>query len=237
MEIKEKISYANFDSSQLNLWLTDRNAPTPKEKEVVQNIPYTHGENDFSMILGERFFEMRKLEYSFCLVEPIYEKRKDVEQEVKRQILLSGFTKLFDSHDKNGYWWAKCESIQVDDIHEKSQLKIKVIFIARPFFIKDSDYLQNLWNDFWYPEKYEQLLDYDVVSSKKIILWNGYDKAISPIIEVEGDGLSINYLGQSFMLKNGKNEFFDFELLKGLNELELIGIGKIHFQLLGEVMI
>lgn len=200
-------------------------------------IPYTHGEHDFSMILGERFFELRKIEYTFTLVEPNYEKRKRLEQVLKGQLMLSDYSKLIDSHDKEGYWWAKCDSVKVDDLHEKSQLRIAITFIARPFFITDSDYSLNLWNDCWYPDKYEQLLSYKVSGEKNIHLWNGFDKSISPMLITDTENLQVVYLGQRFVLKKGTNEFFNFELLKGLNELTIIGEGTIRFRLLGEVMI
>lgn len=180
---------------------------------------------------------MRKIEYKFISVVPSYAGRKTIENTVKRELMMSDFSKLYDSHDKEGYWYAKCESVTVDDIHEKNEISVSISFIARPFFIIDSDEKQDLWDDMWYPDKYEQKLTFEVNYQKAIHIWNGYDKAISPIINYSGRNGSIKYLDQSFPLVKGKNEFFDFQLLKGVNELELTGVGTFSFRLLGEVMI
>jgi hypothetical protein len=203
---------------------------------VTVSIPYTNGENDFSSIFGERFFEMRKIEYRFMAVVPSYANRKTIENTLKRELMMSDFTKLYDTHDKDGYWYAKCESVNVDDIHDKNEIAVSVSFIARPFFIVDSDAKQDLWNEMWYPDKYEQKLSFTVKYKKLIHIWNGYDKAISPIINFSGNSGSIRYLNQDFPLTKGRNEFFDFQLLKGVNELELMGDGTFSFRLLGEVM-
>lgn len=204
---------------------------------VTVSIPYTNGESDFSSIFGERFFEMRKIEYRFMAVVPSYANRKTIENTVKRELMMSDFSKLYDTHDKDGYWYAKCESVNVDDIHDKNEIAVSVSFIARPFFIVDSDEKQDLWNDMWYPDKYEQKLSFNVEYKKSIHIWNGYDKSISPIITFDGVKGSIKYLDQIFPLEKGRNEFFDFQLLKGVNDLVLIGDGSFSFRLLGEVII
>ncbi|MBS4463512.1 MULTISPECIES: hypothetical protein [Lactococcus] len=203
---------------------------------VTVSIPYTNGESDFSSIFGERFFEMRKIEYRFMAVVPSYANRKTIENTVKRELMMPDFSKLYDTHDKDGYWYAKCESVNVDDIHDKNEIAVSVSFIARPFFIVDSDEKQDLWNDMWYPDKYEQKLSFNVEYKKSIHIWNGYDKSISPIITFDGVKGSIKYLDQIFPLEKGRNEFFDFQLLKGVNDLVLIGDGSFSFRLLGEVM-
>jgi hypothetical protein len=203
---------------------------------VTVSIPYTNGESNFSSIFGERFFEMRKIEYRFMAVVPSYANRKTIENTVKRELMMPDFSKLYDTHDKDGYWYAKCESVNVDDIHDKNEIAVSVSFIARPFFIVDSDEKQDLWNDMWYPDKYEQKLSFNVEYKKSIHIWNGYDKSISPIITFDGVKGSIKYLDQIFPLEKGRNEFFDFQLLKGVNDLVLIGDGSFSFRLLGEVM-
>lgn len=226
----------NFDSKTHGFYITDRNAPTPKEKSVTVSIPYSNGESDFSSIFGERFFEMRKIDYKLVLVNPSYAERKIIENTVKRELMLPDFQKLYDTHDKDGYWLAKCESVTVDDDSERNKLTVSISFNARPFFVIDSDAKQDLWDEMWYPDKYEQILDFKVDKKKKIHIWNGYDKAISPIINFNGTNGKLIYLNQEFPLKKGKNEFFDLLLLEGVNELELQGNGDFNFRLLGEVM-
>lgn len=179
---------------------------------------------------------MRQLSYEFIYVNPKYDKRKDVENKIKQLLMSPTFTQLIDSHEKNGYWYAKCESVKVDDVHEKSQLKIDISFVARPFFVVDSDVATDLWDDLWDQDIYEQDLSFDVIYRRRIKLWNGYDRSITPIITTSDEGMSIELLGQIFDLEKGRNEFFDFNLLKGVNDLIVKGKGTIDFRLIGEVM-
>src|SRR5699024_11943405 len=61
IEIKEQIEVNKFNSKRLGLYLLNRDAPTPEEKEIIEDLPYSQGVLDFSMIMGERMFDNRTL--------------------------------------------------------------------------------------------------------------------------------------------------------------------------------
>ena len=61
----EKIIFNEFDSSEFDLKLISRDAPSPEEKEVAESVPYKQGKDDFSMIYGQRPFENRLITYTF----------------------------------------------------------------------------------------------------------------------------------------------------------------------------
>ena len=74
----EGIQFYDFNSVNEGLRLTNRSAPTPDEKEIVEDIPYMQGVLDFSMLLGERVFNNRTLTYSFYTKSMSYRKRKSL---------------------------------------------------------------------------------------------------------------------------------------------------------------
>ena len=65
----EGFAFANFNSADRGWWLTKRDAPTPKEKEITYSVPYSQGEEDFSNLDNQRFFEVREITYELLLVD------------------------------------------------------------------------------------------------------------------------------------------------------------------------
>ena len=114
----EGIIIDSFNSMQENLFLIDRAAPSPDEKEVVESIPFMNGSYDFSMIFGERFFEDRELTYQFMLFNSPYSDRKVFETKLKRKLLTIGITEIYDTHDKDYFWLGKVTRIDVRDNEE-----------------------------------------------------------------------------------------------------------------------
>ena len=47
LEINEYIQFMGFNSKNEKLYLIERNAPTPEEKEILKDIPFKQGVLDF----------------------------------------------------------------------------------------------------------------------------------------------------------------------------------------------
>src|SRR5690625_1096386 len=73
---KEGFERSGKHTRDFGMWLIDRQAPTPTEKEILESIPFMQGSYDFSNILGERVFENRQLTYVFEIQKRDYERRK-----------------------------------------------------------------------------------------------------------------------------------------------------------------
>ena len=59
-----------------------RNDPerkTPDEKGVYEDLPYTQGSEDFSLMYGERFFKLRTIVYEFLITNVKYSQRKGIQ--------------------------------------------------------------------------------------------------------------------------------------------------------------
>ena len=85
LEINEYIQFMEFNSKNEKLYLIERNAPTPEEKEILKDIPFKQGVLDFSALLGSRVFKNREIEYVFMLFNTPYNQRKIVERNIKQK--------------------------------------------------------------------------------------------------------------------------------------------------------
>lgn len=102
LEINEYIQFMGFNSKNEKLYLMERNAPTPDEKEILKNLPFKQGVLDFSALLGSRVFENREIEYVFMLFNTPYSQRKIVERNIKQKLMVHPRNKLYDTHDEAG---------------------------------------------------------------------------------------------------------------------------------------
>lgn len=183
----EKIRTAKFDSEVFKLRLIEREAPTPSEKEITEDIPFDQGQQDYSMILGERVFDNRELKYEFTAFKVDYPERKALEQKIKRAAMMSGFTELFDSHDEGFYWLAKCKDVKVEDDEEYNKLTVNLTFIGRPFMYAENDFLEDNWDNLNFSHHAINFNQYSVDGELTIKLYNWGDRKVFPIVEVEGD--------------------------------------------------
>lgn len=184
----EKIRTANFDSEVFKLRLIERDAPTPSEKQITENIPFVQGQQDYSMILGERVFNNRELEYEFTAFNVDYPERKVLEQKIKQTTMMSGYTELYDSHDEGFYWLAKCKDVSVDDDAEYNKLTVNITFDAYPFMFAEDDFLEDNWDSLQFAHHAINFNQYSVDGETTIKLYNWGDRKLFPIVEVEVDG-------------------------------------------------
>lgn len=143
----EGITFDNFDSIDQGWWLLEREAPTPSEKEVTIDIPYSQGVRDFSILNGQRYFDNRKLKYKLVVADSDYNYRKAKENEAKRLLMYSGISPLIDTHNPGFIWNAKCTSVEADDDEKEETVTLTVEFSAYPFAIQRNYEGSDIWDD------------------------------------------------------------------------------------------
>src|SRR5690625_6301393 len=82
---KEGFTRSGIHTSEYGMWLENRQAPTPSEKEIIESVPFMQGVYDFSNILGERVFNNRLLTYSFVIKVQDYEYRKNIKTDINNR--------------------------------------------------------------------------------------------------------------------------------------------------------
>lgn len=236
LEINEYIQFMNFNSKNEKLYLIERNAPTPDEKEILKDIPFKQGVLDFSALLGSRVFKNREIEYVFMLFNTPYNQRKIVERNIKQKLMVHSKNKLFDTHDGNYYWLGKCKSVEVENGERFNQLKVTVIFDCYPYMISHTDYFDDYWDTFEFDEDVANYTKYVVNGSLEFPLFNAGSVAVKPKITVNNT-FRVKVNDENFIeFQSGSKQDYYLSLRPGVNKVIVEGNGTIQFHYQKEVM-
>lgn len=186
IEIKEQIEVNKFNSKRLGLYLLSRDAPTPEEKEIIEDLPYSQGVLDFSMIMGERMFKNRPLTYEFIAIEKSYEARKPLERQIKRDLMMNGIVPIYDTHNLGYFWLGKCVSVEVEDDHETGRLRVTIEFDVYPFLYTVKKWFDDAWDSFNFDNDVANYTKYQVNGERTIELVNNGDVTVTPVVVVQG---------------------------------------------------
>lgn len=203
--IKEFISFGNFDTKSRGWYLESRDAPSPQEKEVIENLLFSQGILDFSMMGNERFFDNRIITYDFKLPNKGYNDRKSAEREIKNQLMRIGASKLIDTHDKHFHWFGKFKSVKVKDDPIKKSLIATLEFDCYPFLIADSNYFDDIWDDFSFEYGVSNWTRWKLEGETKVPVFNPGDSTIIPEI-ITTSNLKIEKSGEMFSFSPGVSE-------------------------------
>lgn len=231
--ILEGFIFKNFDTRSNGWYLVSRETPTPEEKSITENIPYSQGILDFSEIAGQRFFSNRELSYTLLYVNESYAARKEQENMLKRSITTQMKDILQDTHDSGLHWLAKVKEISVTDDSKYSTLSAAVTFDAYPFAFGNSLEGSDVWDDVYFPSYVFQKTSFTLKNESKFIsLINMGDNRPGLDIDVTGT-IYINQVGYT----SGTYENIPLDLNLGNNNIYISGTGTIAFKFYREVMI
>ena len=236
LEINEYIQFMSFNSKKEKLYLIERNAPTPEEKEILKDIPFKQGVLDFSALLGGRVFKNREIEYVFMLFNTPYERRKIVERNIKQKLMVHPRNKLYDTHDANYYWLGKCKSVEVENGEQFNQLKVTITFDCYPYMFGRANYFDDYWDTFSFDDDVANYTKYLVNGSLNFQLFNAGSVAVKPEITVNST-FRVKVNDENFIeFQSGSKQDYYLSLKPGLNKVRVEGTGTIKFHYQKEVM-
>ena len=236
LEINEYIQFMSFNSKNEKLYLIERSAPTPEEKEILKDIPFKQGVLDFSALLGSRVFKNREIEYVFMLFNTSYERRKIVERNIKQKLMVHPRNKLYDTHDANYYWLGKCKSVEVENGEQFNQLKVTITFDCYPYMFSNTDYFDDYWDTFEFDEDVANYTKYIVKGSLDFPLFNAGSVAVKPEIIVD-NRFSVKVNDEKpIVFEAGSKQDYYLSLRPGVNDIHVEGTGTIKFHYQKEVM-
>ncbi|RFE01068.1 hypothetical protein [Streptococcus parauberis] len=235
-EITELIQFKGFNSKDFGLFLLERDAPTPDEKEIIESIPLMQGELDFSMLTGDRIFESRELKYKFIALTRPYSERKILENTIKRLVMPHGKSNLYDTHDGKFFWYGKCKSVDVDDDAEYDCLTVVLTFKCYPLMYSYYDYFDDYFDNFNLDSDTAAFTKFPIAGATDILLYNPSDTAVSPKVIVSSQMTVTDDLGISYTFKTGTSVDYVLTLKRGINKLKVTGNGTIAFHFRSEVM-
>ena len=235
VEITEYIQFMGFNSKNKNMYLISREAPTPQEKSITKSLPYQQGSLDFSMLLGERVFDMREIRYEFIIFNSIYSDRKIAELKIKQDLMIHGQQKLFDTHDPSYFWLGKCKSVEVENDHQFNKLKAIITFECYPYMFRHGDYFDDVFDTFDFNNDVACFTKYVIKGSLDFILINPGSVSVKPEIIATSD-LKVTINEESANFSKGISKDYYLSLKPGLNNIRVEGTGTVSFRYNIEVM-
>ncbi|CAK1248811.1 hypothetical protein [Fructobacillus cardui] len=234
----EYIQFGQFNSSDYGFYLLEREAPTPAEKVITENLSYANGILDFSNITGERFFEQRSITYQFKAYKLPYSERKLLENKVKRLIMSPFNQRLYDTHDRGYYWVGKAKSVKVDDDATYNTLTLNIEFDLYPFAIKNNSSIDNYddWDSFDFANDFIQPFSYEIDGKRELDLMNVGENSLSPTV-VASDAIVVIKNGQSYQFGPDKAKDYLFSLERGNNHVTIKGKATVRFVIQSEVLL
>ncbi|GKQ42908.1 hypothetical protein RD055328_08310 [Companilactobacillus sp. RD055328] len=232
ISITEGFKFAEFNSLDNDLYLIERDAPTPPEKEITESIAYMQGNYDFSIIDNERYFNNRDLTFKLTAFKMNYPDRKILENKVKSALMPFGKQQIYDTHNQNMYWFGKCKSVSVEDNQDKNTLSVTIVFDCYPFAIYEYLEGNDVWDIFNFTSDISQKVDFEVNGNKEIVLINNGSHRSELLIVVDGD-ISIN----GIPFKTGEYKDTQIVLNVGINNIKLSGKGSVSFNWRKELMV
>ncbi|MBF0747282.1 hypothetical protein IR073_06455 [Gemella sp. 19428wG2_WT2a] len=233
VKINEMIEFVGFNSKEHNLYLINRDAPSPQEKEIVEDIPFKQGVLDFSMILGERIFKNREITYEFLLLDNDYSDRSRFETILKRELMPFGKNKLYDSHDSSYFWLGKCKSVEVEHDNKFDKLIATIVFDCYPFMFSLKKYFDDVWDSFDFNDGVASFTKYIVNGKKEIILVNNGTNAVKSEVKATSNMTIMQDKNKRIV---NKSLVTSIVLNPGLNKIVVQGEGIISFHWTSEVL-
>ena len=237
IEIKEYIEMGRFNSKKAGYYVLEHDTPSPDEQEIIESIPFMQGVYDFSMLLGERVFDNRKVTVKLVRPLTVYDDRKRLEQQAKEELMLAEIQPIYDSWLDGCHWLGKCESISAEDKQETNSLVLTVVFNCYPFALKNASGYSDEFDLDYFVDGIDQWTGFRIAGKRRILLINEGVNATSPILFSNNSMELITEDGEKVQIKKGENQDLFFKLKRGENYLTIIGNGHLHFTTETEVMV
>ncbi|EGH6519096.1 hypothetical protein IEZ77_002046 [Listeria monocytogenes] len=233
--ISEKIEFGDFNSQDEGLYLITRDAPTPAEKEVIDDVPFMQGVYDFSSMLGERVFQNRLISYEFQLFNVPYRERKIAEIKLKQKLMGLGNSALKDSHDIGFYWLGKCTSVTIEDDETYQNLKVTIAFDCYPFMISEKQEWDDVWDSVDFAFDIFQHMSFTVDGEKRVSLFNAGSASV-PVKVKSSEGIRILKGNTEYYFTSGVTNDESFRISSGKTDLVLRGNANVDFSFVKEVL-
>lgn len=214
--------------------LNTRIIETPSKIKITETIPFMNGSYDFSNLYGNNCYTERKLEYEFLVKADSRQKLEYLRMYIDNWLLgTNKKTVLMDDNLKGYYYLAECESVDYEDLVKNG--KIKAIFTAYPFKIRDCYEGNNLWDSFNFELDVLQDTKFTVNGSSNVNIYNSSAIDIEPTI-IASSNFEIIKDNKKYVVESGTSKDYRFKLKKGDNNITLKGNGTIEFRFRKEVL-
>jgi phage-related protein len=235
IKIEEGFSFDGRHTKEYGMSLKEREAPSPEEKEIREDVPFMHGDHDFSMFLGERIFRNRPLRYTFEVYTRNREHRKVDETVLKNWLMRVGRKNLYDDYDKGYYYKAKCTNVDIQEEVNPGRLIVTLTFDAYPFKKSELPEGHDIWDKFNFELDVSQPVEFTINNEETVTVINPGSTSAAPNI-IANNNFSIEKGNTTYSISSGETESEEFRLMPGDNRMTIKGNGTIKFEWYKELM-
>ena len=233
--LRHGIVFGEFDSRCFNLFLHERIALTPREKEVAISIPYAHGVVDMSGILGHRVYHNRTITYIFYRFDVPMEQANTIQTTIENMLMRESNAPLYDSFDPEYFYQGKCQEVFIEDEYSYRRLRIEIVFDLHPFKKR-----RNLESEDRFDQGHDQFnFDLDVFhqsntqntlrltlnpgETREITLRSSSKRTVRPTVTANRPGLTIERGAMRYVTLGAaeQEDFLTFRLIPGENHFRV----------------
>jgi phage-related protein len=224
IEYNGKHSYRDF-----GLTLESRKIGNPSKNKILESVPFSNTQYDFSSLYGDQEYLERELTYVFNITGEMGRNHFYVRETDILHWLMPPSKKIKLKDDKLPGFYFMAEVMEnPDDEDYFVGGKITITFTAYPFKIADHEEGHDRWDDFNFLWDVSQTTAFTVSGRVDTILHNPGAKHARPNIQASAN-MQIMKEGVTYQVKKGESSSFDFVLKPGPNQLRIIGNGTISF--------
>lgn len=238
MNIKSGIAFNGKHSyHDFGLTIASRDIGNPSKIKVTEKVPYSHITYDFSMIYGDQEYEERPLTYVFNLIDPSNKKENyfGLKDAVINWLSSSSEKSVLKDDKIKGYYFLAEVENGPDANDNVSDGTLSVSFKAYPFKIAEYEEGDDIWDTFNFLLDHAQQLEFAVVDSLDITIYNPGAKKVNPRI-VCSSPMQVIKDNITYNIPSGESTSYDFSLNVGENNMKAIGNGTISFHFRKEII-
>lgn len=223
------------------LYIEKKTINPPAKTKILEAVPFMNSKYDFSTIGsgGEQVFDTRTIIVKLALLCYSMEELYTIYSQVLEWLTDCGQSQLIFDFDQAYYYLADVqEASKFEDFAENGELE--VTFIAEPFRYS-VDYMgDDIWDNFNFLTDYTQYTnEFDITETgpgTAVIMYNN-GRLVKPVINVDVDGMRVNYNNNIYYLNKGDNKLWDLKLENGRNILHFYNaLGKVKIIFRCEVL-
>lgn len=227
--------------NDFGLYIEKKTINPPAKTKILETVPFMSSKYDFSTVGsgGEQVFDTRTITVKLALLCYTMEELYTVYSQVLEWLTDCGQSQLIFDFDQAYYYMADVqEASKFDEFVENGELE--VTFVAEPFRYS-IDYMgDDIWDHFNFLADYTQYTnEFDINegdSGVTVVMYNN-GRLVKPVINVDVDGMRLNYNGTIYYLNKGDNKLWDLKLQNGENVLHFYNaLGKVKIIFRNEVL-
>lgn len=210
---------------------------SPNKSKVTVKVPYSSRQVDFSTIMGFQPYERRTLTFEFGF----FNDYDMVQLQDKRiQILnwlmeTNGDSIIEFDLIKNYYFMGEVVVGPEVEMAWNSTGTLKLTIDAHPFKIAKLLEGNDVWDNFNFTSDIAQNVEYNIVGSANISIYNVGFNPIEPII-ITDNNMALSIGDVTYQLVSGNNSLDGLVLNVGENSVKIVGTGHVKFEFRKEVL-